>query len=366
MSLLARLSLSFLIISNFASPGFAQDEDQDEDQDWTDRIDLYGDFRLRYEGIEAEGFERRDRTRFRARFGVNGQVTDTVKVVFQLCTGGDNPVSCNQSFDSGASTKDLSVDLAYVDWQATDALNVYAGKMKNPLFRAGKVPLVWDGDLNLEGISAKYGNDLFFATLGAFSIEERALTDDSLLFAGQFGMTFGLGDNSKLTAGLGYFEYTNTIGNEPFFFGIPLGNSVDTEGNYIYDYKDTEVFAQFDSAIGSWPLSIFGHAVQNNEVSEGDTGYAVGAKIGAAKSKGKMEFSWTYMDVEADSIIATFNDSDFAGARTDSSGSLIKAKYALAKKIVLGGTLFINEVDKSSGDSRDYDRIQLDIEFKFN
>ena len=85
-----------------------------------------------------------------------------------------------------------------------------------------------------------------------------------------------------------------------------------------------------------------------------------------AKAKGKVEFSWTYMDVEADSVVAAFNDSDFAGARTDSSGSLIKAKYSVAKNIILGGTFFINEIEKSSADARDYDRIQLDIEFKFN
>jgi hypothetical protein len=361
MNVFARLLLGLFFTLSIASPAVAEEEDQD----WTDRIDLYGDFRLRYEGIESEGFERRDRSRFRARFGVTGQVNDSVKVIFQLCSGGDNPVSCNQSFDEGVSTKDLSIDLAYVDWQATDELNVYAGKMKNPLYRAGSAPLVWDGDLNLEGFSAKYSGDLFFATLGAFSIEERAVTDDSLMYAGQFGMTFGMGKKSKLTAGLGYFAYTNTIGNEPFFFGIPLGNSVNGDGNYIYDYKDTEVFAQFDSALRNWPLSIYAHVVQNNGASEGDMGYAVGAKLGAAKAKGKLEFSWTYMDVEADSVVAAFNDSDFAGARTDSSGSLIKAKYALAKNIILGGTFFVNEIDKSSGDARDYDRLQLDIEFKF-
>ena len=361
MNPLARIALGISLSLALLTPAVADDESSD----WTDRIALYGDLRFRYEGIDIEDVNHRDRTRFRARFGVYGQVSEDVEVVFELCSGGNNPVSCNQSFDDGVSSKDLSINLAYADWQATDEVNVYLGKMKNPLYRAGKAPMVWDGDLNPEGIAAKYSNDLFFATLGAFSIEERSTSDDSLLYAGQIGLTRNLGKHAKLTAGLGYFGYTNTIGNRPFYFPLPLGNTVDDEGNYVYDYKNTEAFAQYDSAWGNWPISVYGHYTQNNEVNDGDTAYAFGAKIGSAKSKGKMEFSWTYMDIQADAVIAAFNDSDFAGATTDSSGSLIRAKYAVAKNIILGGTFFINEIQKSSDDPRDYDRMQLDIEFKF-
>lgn len=89
-------------------------------------------------------------------------------------------MSTNQSFDDGFSTKDIGVDLAYVDWKVRDDLNVYAGKMKNPVFKAGGVPLIWDGDLNPEGIAAKYASGGFFAAAGGFSVEERSRADDSL------------------------------------------------------------------------------------------------------------------------------------------------------------------------------------------
>ena len=94
-------------------------------------------------------------------------------------------------------------------------------------------------------------------------------------------------------------------------------------------------------------------------------GYAFGAKIGSAKSKGESEFSWTYQDIEADSVIGTFNDSDFGGGGTDSDGHILKAKYAWSKQIFLGGTLFINNVDRFQGTEHDYSRLQLDVEFKF-
>ena len=359
MKSLALLASALLMLGLGASPASAQET-------WTDRINFKGDVRLRYEAIDEDGEEERNRMRFRTRFGLNAKVTDDVKFVFQLATGGDSPVSTNQSFDDGFSTKDIGVDLAYIDWKVRDGLNVYAGKMKNPLYKAGGVPLIWDGDLNPEGFAARFSSGGFFGTVGGFSVEERSSADDSLLFAAQAGYTFAVGDNASLTAGAGYFAYTDTIGNEPFYNGRPNGNTVDINGDYVYDYKNTEVFAQFDTKVGDWPLKIYAHAVQNNEVSTEDTGFAVGAKVGSAKSDGDMEFSWTFQDIEADAVIGTFNDSDFGGGGTDSDGHILKAKYAVSKRIFVGGTLFLNNVDRFQGTEHDYSRLQLDVEFKFD
>ena len=237
--------------------------------------------------------------------------------------------------------------------------------MKNPLYKAGGAPLIWDGDLNPEGVALKYSKGAFFGTLASFSVEERSSSSDSLLTAVQIGGKFNIGDNAKLTAGVGYFGYSSTVGNEPFWDGSPRGNSVDIDGNYLYEYKDTEVFAQLDTKVGDWPLSVYAQWVQNNEVSEEDTGYAFGAKVGSAKDKGEWEASLTYMDVEADSVISTFNDSDFGGGQTDASGYVLQAKYALSKSISLAGTFFFNEIDEFAGNEHDFDRFQLDVQFSF-
>ncbi len=356
---IAQIATAVFMLALASAPAAAQ-------EDWTDRLAFKGDVRLRYEAIDEDGEEERNRMRFRARLGLNAKVTDDVKFVFQLATGGDSPVSTNQTFDDGFSTKDIGVDLAYVDWKINDKLNFYGGKMKNPMFKAGGVPLVWDSDLNPEGLAMKFTSGGFFGTAGGFSVEERGSSDDSLLFVIQGGYTFAVGENASLTAGAGYFSYSNTVGNEPFYNGSANGNSVDLNGDYIYDYKNTEVFAQFDTNVGDWPLRVYAYLTQNNEVSAEDTGYAVGAKIGSAKSDGDMEFSWTYQDIEADAVVGTFNDSDFGGGGTDSDGHMLKAKYAVSKRIAVGGTLFLNNVDRFQGTEHDYNRLQLDVEFKFD
>jgi hypothetical protein len=337
-----------------------------EDESWVDRINFKGDLRLRYEMIDLDGEPERNRMRFRTRFGLSAKVADDVKFVFQLASGGGDPVSTNQTFDGGFSTKDIGIDLVYIDWKIADGLNFFGGKMKNPLYKAGGVPLVWDSDLNPEGLALTYKSGKFFSTVGGFSVEERSAGDDSLLYVAQLGAKFPLGDTSSLSAGVGYFAYTNTIGNLPFYDGRAKGNTVDLIGAYVYDYKNTELFAQFDTRVGNWPLKIYAHATQNSEVSVQDTAYAFGAKVGSAKKDGEMEFSWTYQDIEADAVIATYNDSDFGGGGTDADGHLLKAKYAISRKIILGGTLFVNNVDRFQGVERDYSRLQLDVEFKFN
>jgi len=341
------------------TPSFA------EDSSWTDRIEFGGDLRLRYELIDEEFKDERDRERFRARFGFSADVNDNVKVVLALATGGGNPVSTNQTLDDGFSIKDIGLNLGYINWTVNDALTINAGKMKNPLFKAGKVPLIWDSDLNPEGVAAIFRSGMLFGNVAAFSVEERSSSSDSRIYAAQGGVKIPIGE-STLTAGIGYFEFTNTIGREPFYDGRPRGNTVDVDGNYVYSYRDTELFAQYDTKVRGWPLQIFAHYTQNHEVSVQGTAFAFGAKFGSAKNKGDFDFLWIYQDLEADALIGTYNDSDFAGGGTDSKGHLLNSKYGLAENIFLSGTLFINARDRFQGEEHDYHRLQIDLNFIFN
>jgi len=333
---------------------------------WTKQLDFKGDFRLRYEYIDEQAEPERERMRFRGRFGFATDFSDDVKFVMRLATGRGNPVSTNQSFENGFSLDDIRLNLAFIDWQIADELNFQIGKMNNPLFKAGRVPLVWDSDFTPEGLALEVDSGMLFGTIGGFLIENRSGTDDSFLYALQGGLRFPLGENNRLTVGAGYFAFTNTIGNKPFYKDRPKGNTVDVDGNYVYEYKDAEVFAQFDSEIGGWPLQLFAHYARNNAIATQDTAFALGARFGSARKKGQMQFGWAYLDTEADAVVGTFTDSDFGSGNTDSRGHMLVAKYGISDKVFVGGTYFINKVDRIGGIEHDYDRLQIDLEFKFN
>ncbi|MDJ0757768.1 MAG: putative porin [Woeseiaceae bacterium] len=332
----------------------------------TDRVNLKGDFRLRYEGIDEQGQESRDRFRYRARFGVEAEVQDDVDVILELSTGADNPVSANTTIDGGFNKDEFRINLAYVKWAASDSVTVLAGKMKNPMFRPGKSQLIFDNDLTPEGASVVFESGNLFGNASVFAVEERSSEDDSFLYSVQGGAKVDVSDDASVTFGAGYLVYTNTVGFTPFFNGSSKSNSVDTDGNYIYDYKNVELFAQFDTQVGDWPLQLYTHWTENSDPDEENTAYAFGGKLGSAKKKGTMQFIYTYQDVEADAVIGTFNDSNFGSSGTDADGHIVRYKYALTDKATLGGSLFVNSIDRFQDVEKDYDRIQIDIEFKFN
>jgi len=338
---------------------------------WVDKISFKGDFRPRLEYIDRDAdsvgapVDEQRRGRFRARLGMTAEVNDDVDFVFELATGGENPVSTNQSFDGGFTRKDIGVNLAYVNWHATDDLDVQIGKLKNPWYRAGDHHLVWDSDLNPEGIFLDFERGGFFGSLGGFGVEERSTTDDTLLFSLQGGYEFRISEKGSLTAGVSYYAYTNMVGNSPFWEGVPFGNTVDANGDFVYDYRMIEGFAEFATTLGGLPFHIFVDYIRNTEAPEFDTGYAFGAGIGKVSQPGDWEASIAYTDLEKDALVALFTDSDFGGGGTDASGFTIKGKYGLSKRWDFGGTLFVNEIEENIGSPTDYLRLQIDFEFKF-
>ena len=94
----------------------AEVEEQAAKSSWTDSIRWKGDFRYRYETFDIENKPNRDRNRIRARAALIADVTPTIEVGLGLASGGDDPVSSNQTLGGGGSTKDLRIDLAYFDW----------------------------------------------------------------------------------------------------------------------------------------------------------------------------------------------------------------------------------------------------------
>jgi len=348
---------------------------------WSDRIKLDGDFRYRYERIDVDDSDTRRRNRIRARANIKAEVMDNVDVVFGLATGGDDPVSTNQTLGGGGSSKNIALNLAYVDWAAIDGIHVYAGKYKNPLYVAGKQQLLWDSDWNPEGFAASYEHDWFFANvIGTWLESDSKTNNDNFSWGGQFGVQTEIA-GAKITGGLAYFSI-KTKGNrtpfgDPASPGDYFGNTaVDADGlacstvsgsscTYLYDYLLTEAFAEAAFEVGGWPTVVFADYVKNSDPTERNTAWAAGARVGQAKDRGDFEFSYYYADKEADAVLGLVTDSDFAGGGTDNRGHALNVAYGVSKSWSIGAQYFINEIDVSSGNRKDYNRLMLDTQWKW-
>ena len=330
-----------------------------------DGVKLDADLRYRHESIDEAGLPRRDRQRIRARIGLSGDVTETVDIGFQLATGGSSPISGNQSLDTGFSRKTIGLDLAYFNWQLSDQLKLTGGKMKNPFNRVGDNGLLWDGDLNPEGLALAIGAGPITASVAGLWVEERSGGSDSMLLGGQVAYAAALNGDTKLEVGAGYFDYLKARGQTPFFDGSAAGNILAANGTYPTDFNELELFAELSTQVADRPLAVFFDYVKNTEANAFDTGWAIGGKYGKASGPRSWEVAYVYQDIEANAVVGIFTDSDFGGGGTDGSGHILKGAYALNKKMKLNLTYFLNERGADAGNKRDYDRLQADISFKY-
>jgi hypothetical protein len=337
----------------------------DESQSDSNRLEFSGDLRYRHETINDDASPERNRHRIRARFNVGADLGDDLAVGITLATGGSNPVSANQSLDGGFTRKDIGFDRAFFAWDINEELTLRGGKMGNPMYRPGGNHLIFDSDLNPEGMALSYDRGNIFANIGGFWVEERGGTEDAILYALQGGYRTMINDGAELTVGASIYNYQNTQGFEPFYLGEAQGNSVDGAGNLLVDFDLAELFAQVEFEVGGEPLRLFVDYVKNTAADSLDTGSALGFRWRSASNPGDWEIGWAYEDLEADAVIATFTDSDFIGGGTDGKGHIFRGAYRLRSNVRLNGTYFLNERGAAAGNERDYRRLQLDINFMF-
>jgi hypothetical protein len=338
---------------------------------WAERMRWKGDFRYRYENIDEEGKDGRNRSRIRARAALEADVTPTVKVGLGLATGGDDPVSANVTLGGGGSKKDINLDLAYFDWSGLSNTHVIGGKFQNFLVKPQKTALLWDGDWRPEGLGIVWSNDTFFAQgLGTW-LEGDSRNSTEFGWVAQAGVKLKVGDTGKLMFGGGYAEF-NIAGRTPVY-GDPddfFGNTFvrdPVSGNLVfaYDYHEIEAFAEYSLAVAGRPLAFFADYVVNTDADDNDTGYLFGAQFGSAKAQGTWDLAYFYQKLEADAVVGLVTDSDFGGGGTDAKGHVVSGTYAFHDNWNFKATYFINEIGLASGNPRDFDRLMLDLNFKY-
>jgi len=349
----------------------AELQSQNSASSWAERIKWKGDFRYRYENIEQEGRDDRDRNRIRARPALVAKVTDTTEVGFGLATGGDDPVSTNQTLGGGGSTKDVRLDLAYATWTGLEDTAVTAGKYVNPFYNVNKSQLIWDGDFRPEGFAVSWANELLFANASYSFIESDSQNDDDAFWGVQLGTQLALVDQVKVIASAAYYDIPTkdraAIYDDSFFGNSSVSADVDGEVEPVYEYDYNLVTASLDLqfAVFGLPLSLYGEYVKNDDADDYDTGYLAGVQLGKAKEKGSWELQYQYEDLEADAVLGLVTDSDFGGGGTDVKGSRVSAKYAIDNQWSVGATYFDNKTGFDLGDNASYERLQVDTEFKY-
>ena len=241
---------------------------------WYDKLDFSGDLRLRYDGIFWDNHYddgRRDRFRFRLRFGVKSDILDNFAVGFQLRSGNpNNPISDNQSFDGSFNKFKISISQAYVDWRPIKPLSIIVGKF-SPKSLWTVSDMQYDDDVVTEGamelFNWKPGGSVKELDLNfyQFILNESGSSADSYMFGAQVVPVFTLNTTNELAVGAGFEAITNPHQVADLYFDKDLtidagyvGNFVDPDTKKIISkFQVGDLFFQWkNTAYADWPIKI--------------------------------------------------------------------------------------------------------------
>lgn len=360
----ARLSQAENLQINEPTPESTQPDNSPKDTSKQSRIRFSGDFRGRYDYADKRQQPVRQRSRIRMRLAAEADINEDISVLFRLATGGDNPTSTNQTLDGSFSNKDIRLDRAYVNYNLTENDFLTGGKMKNPFYRIGGTGVLFDGDLNPEGLAVNHKSKQWQAALGVFYLDERKNDDEVMLYGGQMSR-LGSFENSQYQFGLGYYDYDNLQGSEPLYNGETLGNRFDADNRLQNDFNIVEVFSGWQTDWHNRPLKLFATYLKNTAADDLNSAYLGGFSYGSAKIINQWQVGYQYWYVEADAVYALFNDSDFADGFTDSRGHLWALSYGLMDNITIGISYFDTRMFMDLNNPISYDRLFLDVNYQF-
>jgi hypothetical protein len=348
---------------------------------WAEKIKLSGDFRFRYEAINAEeAGGNRYRNRIRARLRVDAELDDELDGIFRIATAevdtdvGEAGLASGSTSTNVTLTRELKQKNIWLDWAYGDyhpnyitGMNVLFGKMGTPFYKPAKNQLAWDNDLAWEGGAVNYkmplkDNQQLGLHGGYFWLRERDGTPtsaDTLLWTAQAAVTQKM-DDMSLTGGgnIWYISNADVAG----YTALQRGTSATFDGKYGI----IELFAEMGTKTnGGLPVGLYGAYANNVKTSSSENiAWIIGLKLNKAKAPGSWEFGYSYRDLEADSVTG-LNDSDFIGGGTNGKGHELKGKYQIHKNVQTALTVILAKRNRSAGDNLDYDRLMADIILKF-
>lgn len=368
--------------------------------EWLDRIVWEGDMRLRYQGeyyqsdnvppLVYNAFsgssltntqQDTDLWRIRVRLGMLAKITETLGAGFRLATGNlNNPVSTNSNLGNNFSAQQLILDRAYLKWDPSERWSVMGGRMPNPWF--WPTDLVWDEDLNFDGLAGSFKPKLSptttaFLTAGAFPLQQFQSTpttpnpQDKWLFGVQGGAEWKPDATMRAKGAVALFDYQNVSG-QPNTIAQPNANdwtlpAFKQKGNTLFDinfgtgnpaafalapkYRILNLGGEFD--LGTFDPVFFKLAAdyaKNIGFDRGEirarTGLDVEPKTNAYQARLTIgadairklhdwQFFVGYRYLERDAVLDAFTDSDFYLGGTDTKGYFIGGFYGLDRNVWL-------------------------------
>ncbi len=366
-------------------------------------VKISGDLRVRYEfrsgqNLAGDNIDR-NRFRYRLRPSFTGNLGSQWFYGFRLEGGSGSRSSNGTMADDGgpwAKTNDaLYIGQVYLGYKATKELTLVAGRMPNPFVTTS---LVWDGDINPEGVAEKFtrsvGGVTYFANLGQFlydsanpqnNLAPAASKNDQYFLGWQGGVTVKLDKINSIQVAPALYNYVNNNRDAKTFVGaFSPTNQTAINNLFVLDVPVT-----YTTALATGiPFSVFGDFAYNFDGKDRARKYGradlddevfawqLGAQYGKAKKKGEWDAKAFYQQTGLFALDANLVDSDLFDSRVNAEGFVLGANYQLSDAVVFsltyanGKTKDKSAISAGSGDlglptMKSFNLLQLDFVAKF-
>ena len=340
---------------------------------WIQNMQFKGDLRVRHQSDwpGKSGADIRIRDRIRFRLALETKLMEKFKVGARLATGSEGldgssvvdkeSTSTNHTLGQSFGKARLMLDYAWLKYDINNYMSLTGGKMKAKTQAWTVSDLLWDGDVNPDGlalnINKNLGNGVSFFGNASWLILSDDGKDSPTMYIIQPGVNMSLSENASLKFAVAY-QKMDVSGKDLWLFGTPAVNY------YCYN---PGVELKINKAIAGYTVKFFGDYVTNSAdgVDEDKDGYLAGICFGHKKVSGFGTWQLKYMlrHLEANAWLNKLGDSDAYGGSTNAEGYEVALSYGLAKNTSLGIDYYA--MNKITGTSAPKSLIQIDIVQKF-
>ena len=342
----------------------------DGSKSWRERLNIFGDFRLRYEA-NTEVVDGPDPDRGVLRFRLVGSYrpVDTLELGVRLVTGNpDNPRTNDVDISDFFDDPQLSFDRAYV-MLGNDKGFATVGKMINPF---ATTELVWDGDVNPAGVAGGAGvfpkaGLLVGGTAMYMVVDEEAIDSGSTMWGGQLKLIRSIGSGRELTIAAAYWDYDISGLSSPLEATSYRGNLLTPDGTSFlsdFDLLDLRIALSLPVAIPKFPLLLVADVVKNlGAAVDEDEGFELDVTAGQPWTRRRFVFRYGYAQCETDAVFGTLSNDNLPVA-TNYRNHTLKAAYGLFENTTLSWTWYYFR--QLHGESTGYrSRVRLDLMVRF-
>jgi hypothetical protein len=306
-------------------------------------LTMHGDFRLRYEHNDYGNAQPSwSRGVLRGRLGAAYQVNDAFEIGARLVTGDpDNPRTADFTVGEFAEDFEVSLDQAYATFRR-GGLTLTAGKFAKPF---SSTELVWDGDVNPQGIGGRYdyaATEQLSGRVAAvyFIIDDNIVAGDSHMQGAQLSTNWHPDDAWAVDFHAAYYDYV--LGPlSPEVQSRARGNNIGPDGvSLLSDFDLLDIIGSVEySGFGDrWGVRLVGNYVRNlGAAVPEDSGYGLDVFAGRLDRPGDFLFQYGYAQTETDAVLGFFSHDNIELATNYREHTLTVA-YELMEHTFLGLT----------------------------